>query len=202
MKRLLLLLYLLSAIISNAQVIDFNNFDESLMNQVMFDEMNKYVKKIHNGDSLIWSSVVQKDVMSDNYNFMKSNSSLHLMKLHNPKWLGRGWNDLPDTIRVKIIEEMTTKYPQSEFLKANKLENFDVYSAFSYTEILHSISYSGNNPQITYQDVAKGAIKAWNNSPPHAMYMNANYKNAVITGVATFFDRKRKTITISFVHVS
>lgn len=202
MKRLLLLLYLLSAIISNAQVIDFNNFDESLMNQVMFDEMNSYVKRIHKGDSLIWSAVIQKDVMTDNYNFMKNNSGRDLMKLHNPKWLGRGWNDLPDTIRVKIIEEMTTKYPQSEFLKANKLENFDVYSAFSYTEILHSISYSGNNTQITYQDVAKGAIKAWNNSPPHAMYMNANYKNAVITGVATFFDKKRKITFISFVHVS
>jgi len=202
MKQFLILIFLLSAINSNAQVIDFNNFDESLMNKVMFDEMNSYVKRIHKGDSLIWSVVIQKDVMTDNYNFMKTNSGKDLMKLHNPKWLGRGWNDLPDTIRVKIIKEMTTKYPQSKFLRANKLENFDVYSAFTYTEILHSITYSGAFPQITYQDVARGAIKAWNNSPPHALYMNANYKNAVITGVATFFDRKRKTIYISFVHVS
>jgi len=202
MKRLLILIYLLSAINSYAQVINFNNFDEAIMNRVMFDEMNKYVKKIHNGDSLIWSTVVQKDVMKDNYNFMKTNSGKDLMKLHNPKWLGRGWNELPDTIRVKIIEEMTTKYPQSEFLRANKLENFDVYTAFTYTEILHCIIYGGSYPQTTYQDVAKGAIKAWNNSPPHALYMNANYKNAVITGVATFFDRKRRTIYISFVHVS
>jgi hypothetical protein len=172
------------------------------MNEVMFSEMNNYVKKIHHGDSLIWSSVVQKEVMSDNYNFIKSNSGQNLMKLHNPKWLGRDWNDLPDTIRTKIITEMKTKYPQSEFLKANKLENYDVYSAFTYTEILHSITFSGNYPAITYQQIARTSITDWNNSPPHAMYMNANYKNVVIVGVATYYNKKTRTIFISFVHVS
>lgn len=202
MKAIVITIILLSSLIANAQIVDFDNFSEERMNRVMFDEMNKYVKRLHHGDSIIWSSVVQEDVMSDNYNFMKNNSGQNLMKLHNPKWLGRGWNDLPDTIRTKTITEMKTKYPQSEFLKANKLENFDVYSAFTYTEILHSITFSGSYPAITYQEIAIGAIRGWNNSPPHALYMNANYKNAVITGVATFFDRKRKTIIISFVHVS
>ena len=124
------------------------------------------------------------------------------MKLHNPKWLGRPWNDLPDTIRTKIIDEMKTRYPQSGFLKKNKLENYEGYSAFTYTEILHSITFSGSYPSITYQEIARRAIKGWNNSPPHALYMNANYKNAVIVGVATVFDKKSKTIIISFVHVS
>ena len=202
MKQLLTFFLMLFSLATEAQVIDFNNFSEEKMNEVMFDEMNNYVKKIHKGDSLIWSSVVQKDVMSDNYNFMKSNSSQNLMKLHNPKWLGRAWNDLPDTIRTKIITEMKTKYPQSEFLKVNKLANYEDYSAFTYTEILHSITFSGGYPAITYQEIARGAIKGWNNSPPQAAYMNANYKNIVIVGVATFFNMKRRTIIISFVHVS
>jgi hypothetical protein len=202
MKAIVITIIFLSSLIANAQIVDFDNFSEERMNRVMFEEMNKYVKRIHHGDSLIWSAVVQKDVMTDNYNFMKTNSGKDLMKLHNPKWLGRNWNDLPDTIRTKIISEMNTTYRQSDFLKANKLENSEDYSAFTYTEILHSITFSGSYPAITYQEIARGAIKGWNNSPPHALYMNANYKNAVITGVATFFDKKKKTITISFVHVS
>jgi len=202
MKQLLTYVLILFSLATEAQVIDFNSFSEETMNEVMFSEMNGYVKKIHKGDSLIWSSVVQKYVMSDNYYFMKSNSGQNLMRLHNFKWLGRDWNDLPDTIRTKIITEMKTNYPHSEFLKVKKLENYEEYSAFTYTEILHSITFSGSFPAITYQEIARGAIKGWNNSPPHALYMNANYKNAVIVGVATFFDKKRKTIVISFVHVS
>lgn len=202
MRRLLILIFLISSIISNAQVIDFNSFSEERMNEVLFTEMNKYVKSIHKGDSIIWSSVVQKDVMSDNYNFIKMNSGKNLIKLHNPRWLGRPWNDLPDTIRTKIIDEMNTRYPQSEFLRVKKLENFDVYIAFTYTEILHSRTFWGNFPNLTYQYIAKVAIKAWNNSPPLALYMNANYKNAVIVGVATYYDKRTKTIFLSFVHVS
>lgn len=202
MKHALTFLILFVPFLSYSQVIDFDNFSEDRMNAVMFDEMNKYVKSIHNGDSLIWSSVVQNEVMSDNYNFLKRNSSQPLSKLHNPKWLSRDWNEVPDTIRTKIITEMVTKYPQSEFLKKKEFKGFGGYLAFTYTEILHSIRFSGNYPTITYQEIARGAIKGWNNSPPHAMYMNANYKNGVIVGVTTIFDKLRKTIIISFVHVS
>lgn len=202
MKQYLIFLLIFFSSVIEAQIIDFNSFSEERMNEVMFDEMNKYVKSIHKGDSLIWSSVVQKDVMSDNYNFIKNNSGQNLMKLHNPKWLGKDWNDLPDTIRTKIIIEMKSKYPRSEFLNSKKLNGFDDYSAFTYTEILHSITFSGHYPTITYQDIARGAIKGWNNSPPHALYMNANYKNKALVGVATYFDKRKKTIIISFVHVS
>ncbi len=202
MKQYLTFLLIIFSSVVESQIIDFNSFSEERMNEVMFNEMNKYVKSIHNEDSLIWSSVVQQDVMADNYNFIRSNSSNNLMKLHNPKWLGRDWNDLPDTVRTKIITEMEIKFPQSEFLKKNKLENYEGYSAFTYTEILHSITFSGSYPSITYQEIARRAIKGWNNSPPHALYMNANYKNGVIVGVATVFDKKSKTIIISFVHVS
>ena len=158
MKHITIIITLLSTIISNAKIIDFNNFSEERMNQVMFDEMNKYVKRLHHGDSLIWSAVVQKDIMTDNYNFIRNNRYLPLQKLHNQKWLGRPWNDLPDTIRVKIIDEMS-KYPDSTFIKSKYFKEYKTYLAFTYTEILKSFTYQplshpfipGNCPQMYYR---------------------------------------------------
>lgn len=202
MKHIIIIITLLSSIVSNAQIVDFNNFSEETMNMVMFDEMNKYVKRIHHGDSLIWSTVVQQDVMTDNYNYLRNNSYLPLQKLHNPKWLTRPWNDLPDTIKVKIIDDMSSKYPDSTFIKSKYYKEYKTYLAFTYTEILRLIRYGSPYPTVTYQDIARQCITDWNQSPPHAMYMNANYKNAVIVGVATYFNKKGRTIFISFVHVS
>lgn len=201
MKAIVITIILLSSLIANAQIVDFDNFSEERMNRVMFDEMNKYVKRIHHGDSLIWSSVVQQDIMTDNYNFIRNNKYQALQKLHNQKWLGRPWNDLPDTIRVKIIEEMS-KYPDSTFIKNKYFKEYKTYLEFTYTEILRLIRYGSPYPTVTYQDIARQCITDWNQSPPHAMYMNANYKNAVIVGVATYFNKKGRTIFISFVHVS
>jgi hypothetical protein len=55
MKKFITILFLFCSLIINAQSIDFNNFCEKTMNNVMFDEMNKYVKELHNGDSLTLS---------------------------------------------------------------------------------------------------------------------------------------------------
>jgi hypothetical protein len=201
MKGIIITIILLSSLIANAQIIDFNNFSEERMNQVMFDEMNKYVKRLHHGDSLIWSAVVQQDIMNDNYNFIRNNRYLPLQKLHNQKWLGRPWNDLPDTIRAKIIDEMS-KYPDSTFIKRKYFKEYKTYLAFTYTEILKSFTYGSPYPTLSYQDIAQRCITDWNQSPAHATYMNANYKNVVIVGVATYFNKKGRTIFISFVHVS
>ena len=83
MKRIILIITLLFSIASNAQIVDFNNFSEETMKMVMFEEMNKYVKRIHHGDSLFWSAVVQQYIMTDNYKFIRDNSYLPLQKRHN-----------------------------------------------------------------------------------------------------------------------
>lgn len=186
MKWLFSILFLVYSLLINAQVIDINNFSEDTMNQVMFDEMNKYVKKIHNGDSLIWSNVIQKDIMTDNYNFIKNNNNkLPFQKLHNPKWLGRPWNDLPDTIKIKIINTLPKEY-----------------AIFTYTEILAGKSFTIQDGNYTYQKIAQECIINWNKSPGHALYMNANYENKVIVGVTSYYDKKRRMVYISFVYVS
>jgi len=189
MKWLFSILFLVYSLLINAQVIDINNFSEDTMNQVMFDEMNKYVKKIHNGDSLVWSNVIQKDIMTDNYNFIKRNYYKDINKLHNPKWLDRPWNDLPDTIKIKIIDES----------QGSQIWNKKEYVIFTYTEIL-----AGPFPvrNYTYQKIAQECIINWNKSPGHALYMNANYENKVIVGVTSYYDKKRRMVYISFVYVS
>jgi hypothetical protein len=204
MNKLFIILCLFSLSEIKAQVIhsvDFDGFSEKRMNETMFDQMNKYVKSLHCGDSLIWSSVVQKDIMTDNYNFIKNNDSLLIHFLHNPKWLGKGFNDLPDTIKTKIVNEMS-KYPDLAFLKANQLKNTLIYLSFSYTEILGSITFSNEKASFTYESLACMLIREWNESPSHAMYMNADYKNKVIVGVISYYNKEKKTIFVSFVYVS
>jgi hypothetical protein len=196
MKKLFIILCLFSLSEIKAQVIQpiqFNNFNEKKMNEAMFDQMNKYVKALHCGDSLIWSPAVQKDVMTDNYNFIKNNDTLPLTQLHNQKWIGRDFNDLPDTIKTKIINEML-KSPNSAFLDSNRY--------FTYTEILGCISLINDKYSFTYEGLACTLIKAWNDSPSHTININANYKNKVIVGVTSYYNKKRRTLFVSFVHIS
>lgn len=200
MNRLLIIISLFSSVIINAQTIDWDNFSEARMNEVMLNEMNKYVKKIHHGDSLILSSVVQEQIMPRNYNYIKNHRYYKLEYAHNKEWLARPLNDLPDTLKVKIISEMSTKYHDSNFLKGHWNEEYKTYLVFTYIENLECISY-GYHLYPTYQQVATEMIKGWNASPPHSEYMNANYQNQVIVGVTTYFDRNDKTIFISFVYV-
>lgn len=163
----------------------------------MFHEMNHYVKLTHGGDSLIWSGVVQSDIMSRNYNLIKTNHHRPLATIHNPEWINDDVNSLPDTLKNKIIQENAN--PQ--FLESIFLKCCDVYAQMSYMEILQSSSYP-STPQITYQEIARGFISNWNSSPAHAGYMNANYRSKVLCGVSTFYNISTRTIFISFVYVS
>lgn len=217
MKKELFILFSVILNNLNAQVIDFDNFDEKIMNCVTFTKMNNYVKQLYDGDSLILSSVIQKDIMSDNYNFIKNNANiLPLEKLHNPNWIGRECNDLPDTIRSKIINEMLLKYSYSDFLKNKRkpksIEDISTkypdlkkgsnnYIRFTYTEILGSVTFSFNTTW-TYKEICDIIINEWKRSPPHREWMDVNYNNGVIVGVATYYNKKRRTVYVSFVHVS
>jgi hypothetical protein len=155
--------------------------------------------KWHRGDSLILSSVVQQDIMARNLNFIRNNHTLPIYCLHNMEWKipGRG-NDLNDTLRAKIIKENANP----NLLKNKLMAEFNCYGLFTYTEILECASYQGSEEDNTYQGVAIQFIQGWNSSPSHAGWMNANYQNKVIVGVATYYDYETKTIYVSFVHIS
>lgn len=194
-----------------SEYIDFNNFDEKRMSDVLFKAMNDYQKKIHNGDSLIRSSVVERIISRDNYYYFKNNCdripSNQMMKFHNPKWYDidrdgnpdRIFNDLPDTVKVMLINEMRGTY----FLQAN----WDPYAEdyiLSYGEIVGSVSFENlpMNYKYTYYEIAKDLINGWNKSIHHTHFLNGDYKNAVVVGVAAYYYRKNRTVYVSFVYIS
>ena len=53
MGKLILIFCLLPSMYINAQIVDWKNFDNKIMNEAMFNRMNEYVKSMKNGDSLI-----------------------------------------------------------------------------------------------------------------------------------------------------
>lgn len=198
MRNILLVLFPLLTMTINAQPIDWNHFSETTMNEVMFEEMNTYVKLTHGGDSLIWSGVVQEDVMSRNYDLIKKHHRLPLHSLHNQEWINDDINSLPDSIKNKIIHENAN--PQ--YLGSLYLECCDTYAQMSYMEIFQSSSYLRVYEQQNYRDVARSFIRGWNSSSAHAGYMNANYQSKVLVGVTTIYIRETRTIFISFVYIS
>ena len=155
--------------------------------------------KWRTGDSLIHSMVIQDQIMPRNYNLIKNNHNQPLHSLHNMEWKipNRG-NDLHDTLRAKIFEE----YANPKMMKGLWMEEFKVYGYLCYTEILVCSSFRYPEAGLTYQQIAVQFIDGWNTSPPHALFMNANYHDKVICGVATYFDKDSWVVYVSFVHVS
>lgn len=160
----------------------------------MFNVMNSYFDYKIKGEFIVWSSVVQSEVMSSNYEWIKTHKHIRDLKVsHNPKWpVAYG---LPNDIKDKIIEENSNPY----FLLGQKLENAEGYGTFDYSEILVSIP---KNDLKTYQKIANRAIALWNTSSPHKAIMNANYKTKVIVGTTTFYDKATRRVIISFVYIS
>ena len=197
--RITLILLMFSTLIS-AQNINWDNFDERIMDTVMFNVMNNYVRSEKNGDSLMWSSVIQKEVMPRNYTYIMKHIGTPLDSLylyHNTEWTNNRGNDIPKDIREKIIKENVNPI----FLSNEELKGFPgVYGLFEYSEIL--ICIKGTQEGETYQNLAMYCIESWNKSPNHSMIMNANYKNKVIVGVITLYDKKNSCMFISFVFVS
>lgn len=191
--------------------IDFNNFSEKRMSDVLFVAMNDYQKKIHNGDSLIRSSLIERTISRDNYNYFKNNCEKppydDIMRLHNPRWYDidrdgnpdRIFNDLPDTIKVKVINEMKGTH----FLRANWDNHAESY-ILTYGEIIGEVSFEKLpiDFKYTYTQIANDLIKSWNESKLHTNFLNGDYNNAVIVGSITYYHKKRRTVYVSFVYIS
>ncbi len=177
------------------------------MDTVMFNVMNSYFDYkddsiFNNSDYIVWSSVVQKDVMPSNYDVIRSGTHIDIHSLHNTKWISA--TGLPDGLKNEIIEEGVNpiflnaqKYTYKVDREGNTAES---YGTFDYIEILISVP---RNTCQTYQEIANHSIHSWNGSKEgHAEIMNANYKKKVIVGTTTFFCKKTQRVFISFVYIS
>lgn len=69
MKTLLIILCLIPSMFLDAQVIDWNNFNEKTINNIMFDKLNIYTKT-EGGYTIIASNVKSSEI----YNLIKRNS--------------------------------------------------------------------------------------------------------------------------------
>lgn len=201
MKKILLVIkFLIFTTFINAQVIDWNNFDERKMDTVMFEVMGSYLDYMGK-DPIVWSPVVQREVMGSNYEIIKANPHLDIHSLHNKMWPGP--MGLPAEIKERIIDENinpTFLEGQKYFYKIDKEgHTAEAYGTFDYTEILVSIP---RNEFTTYQELANHAIHSWNRSGPHSGIMNANYKKKVIVGTITFYHKPTQRVFISFVYIS
>lgn len=203
MKKIITILLLFISISVNGQIIDFNNFDENALNMAIFNEINNYTKSqvypdnisdninaktTHIGDSLILSSVVQEDIMTDTYNHLKNNYKFFI-NTTEIKGLHKAYV-ISDTTKNKIINELKLKY--------NNLNLLNSCLPFICLEILnrHDIRES------SYQNLARNITNEWKRSRDHKFIMDINYLNKVVCGVTVYYDEQRRTVYASFVYVS
>lgn len=193
MKTSIVIFFLLSPITINAQLVDFNHFNNKLLDSLVFQALNV-------DDHFILSDIVQKKIMRKNYQFIKRNGAEH-----NPRWpLNRDSVNFADdrfkTFKGKfetaIYTELTSKYPDSEFLKVKRSSNPSVYAILGYEELLSSQSFS-NADKITYQDIANRIYTEWKGSD--LMNKNLNFDYHYFVGVTSYFNKNDKKLLISFV---
>ena len=201
MKTFILLIKILMIpMFAEGQIVNWNDFNERGMDTVMYNVMNSYLDYMDK-DPVVWSPVVQREIMGSNYDFIKSNTRFPLNSLHNKEWPSS--TGLPDDIKNKIIEEdinPTFLEGQKYSYKIDKIGNTtEAYGTFDYSEILVSIPMREFS---TYQEIANHAIHSWNRSTLHSGIMNANYNKKVIVGTITFYHKPTQRVFISFVYIS
>jgi hypothetical protein len=124
MKKLITILCLLPSMLIKAQVIDWDNFNEKTMNDVMFNQMNDYAK--NNGTySTIRMSVGQQEIYRC---IKKNNEKLPL-------------DDLNTRINVKVLR----KYDSKIISRTNLVGNVGLLDSISCKNIktYEDIAYRG-----------------------------------------------------------
>jgi len=156
MKQLLILITSLLTLSVTAQDIDYNNFDNKLLERLVFEELNKYRDSLGVVD-LLWSDVMYKNVTCKQTEILAKGSSLY-----HPNLVPL----LTDEVRTSISKE-------SEKLTGVKSLLSGTPSAVS---IMRENGYSTSiKDGKTYQQLAKRAVIAWDQSFLHKCTQKAVY---------------------------
>lgn len=141
--------------------------------------------------------------MTRNHKYLKKNGLAHY-----PKWpvifLDTTWKikSIPISIQHKIYKEISSKYPNSNFLKIREFKSMkNEGTILGYKELLSSQSLENSIEPVTYQNIATRIIHDWNESKEDSDLINSNYNNAVVVGVTSYFDKKIEVVYISFVYI-
>jgi len=147
MKNILILLISLFTFSVNAQVIDYNNFDNKLLERLVFEELNKYRDSLGVVD-LLWSKVMYEQVSCKQTEILAKGSTLYHPDLDTL---------FTDEFRVGLSKE-------SQKLTGIKSQfNCGPSSVTTLSE--NGFSWELN--KVTYQEMAKIAIIAWDKSYMH-----------------------------------
>ena len=150
-------------------------FNDSIMNKVLFDEIMSYTMRRDSTVKLYYSSVGEELYSQGGIDYIKTHGLVH-----RPSHIY--FHMIPDKDDELILEELS-------------IEN--VYTTnLRQSEILARIGISG---QTTYQDVAKRAINGWLNSPGHAGSIeNIGTRSKLdIISISSYYDKNRKSIFIT-----
>lgn len=155
MKTINLILLFLITLTSNSQVVDYKNFDNKLLEKLVFEEINKYRDSL-GVDRVMWSNVM--------YNYVTTKQTKIVSKgdrLFHPNL------DLVATDEFKILVSK-----ESEKLTGIKSFNSGTADSFyNLTEIGGLISVRN----ITYQQLAKLIVGLWDGSYLHKCIMKGKY---------------------------
>jgi len=155
MKQLIILITSLLTFSVNAQDIDYNNFDNKLLERLVFEELNKYRDSLGVVD-LLWSDVMYKNVTCKQTEILAKGSSLYHPNLD-----------------VLFTDEFRTSLSK----ESQKLTGIESYNNCSPKSVL-SLSENGFSSDlydVTYQNLAKSSIIAWDHSIMHKCNQKHTY---------------------------
>ena len=155
MKILSIILFLLHSIIINTQVIDFNNFSNKTMNEVLFNKLNEYAKS-HGANSFVSSYYGQKEI----YKYLRKSKD----------------DSLLDSLSSIINNEILKKYDTPTFLSVGILDRISCYDFKTYEEIAgRCLNDWKNSPSNLFFLVGWGekvGVASFYNRRTHSVYLS------------------------------
>lgn len=171
MKKLITLL----ALVSLETPVFSQEFNDSIMNHVLFDEVIAYHEKRNNEVEIYFSEVGAELHSKGSVEYMETNGCRHRP---SHSYL----NSLPKNELIMILNDIGADTTGYDYMGSG--------------EILARISIRG---QTTYQDVAKIAINGWLKSKGHqGTIMNMGKHGGLnILGISSSYDEKTRNIYIA-----
>jgi hypothetical protein len=159
MKKLILILCVLPTIL-NAQIIDFSHFSEIRMNEVIFIDLNSYVKS-QDGDSVIRSYDAQKKIH-------------RCIKLYNERLT-------LDNLSSKINNEILSEYDTPSNLGVGILDSIPCQDIKTYQDIaIMCITDWENSPSDAFFLIGWGkkvVVTSFYNNRTNTIYISLVFKS-------------------------
>ena len=156
MKQLIILITSLLTFSVNAQDIDYNNFDNKLLERLVFEELNKYRDSL-GVENLLFSQVMYKNITCKQTEILAKGCSLY-----HPNLVPL----LTDEVRTSISKE-SEKLTGIKSLLSGKPSAVSIMRENGYSTDIKSGK--------TYQQLAKRAVIAWDQSFLHKCTQKAVY---------------------------